>query len=89
MKTEPRTLGELTDEIRRNEHDLAPGSETSLWGDYLEDMRVQCGVIPIGDYDRDLPLPPDAAEYWMDEYWAFKVHQLGPFHESPFYRPTR
>lgn len=38
------TLRSLTAKIREYERTLAPGSETSLWGDYCEGMRRLTGV---------------------------------------------
>jgi hypothetical protein len=60
------TLGELTRKIRVIERILAPGSESELWGDYLEDVRRTCGVS-LPD-DADMEAPPALASYWLGAY---------------------
>jgi len=64
------TLKQLTDDIRTIDRTLAPGSETSLWGDYLEDMRVHTGALPLGEFDGSLAVPVDVEWYWRARYQA-------------------
>ena len=55
-------------EIREIEKRLAPGSETSLWIEYCEAMRLATGYLPYDDYDDDVPVDADEAARWRAAY---------------------
>ncbi len=68
------TIGELTEDIRRSERVLAPGSETTLWSDYCNDIERITGHLPYDAGDaEDVVLPDDVAEYWRSEYAALEA----------------
>ena len=72
MSTETMSLRDLTEEIQSEERILAPGSETALWGEYLECMRRELGVYPIDDTDQlDATIvPPEQVAWWRGAYRA-------------------
>lgn len=67
----------LTDRIRDYERTLAPGSETALWGEYVEQMRDQVGVSPLRDLDDYPDVPEDEAAWWIGAYRALE-HGVDP-----------
>lgn len=67
------SLRTLTDAVRDMERAQAPGSETILWGDYIERMRQVSGVLPIGDYD-DAAVPRAEAMWWLGAYAAHEAY---------------
>jgi len=61
-------LSELTSIIREEERYLAPGSETSLWADFCEDIRKITGYLPYEDTNKDPEIPKEVCDYWIDQY---------------------
>ena len=61
-------LTELTERILIRERELAPGSESELWGDYCEDMRKLTGHLPYADDIDGVDVPDDSAAWWLVEY---------------------
>lgn len=68
------TLADLTAEIEEYERSIAPGSETSLWGDYIDAMRDETGHMPIGDYPEDAPVSIEQANWWRAAYDYMEAH---------------
>jgi len=69
------TLSDLTEIIRDYEGDLAPGSETMLWGEYLTNIR-QNGHDPLsGD---DVKVAASVVAYWLGAYYALTIHDSSP-----------
>lgn len=64
------TLADLTATIRDAERELAPGSESGLWGEYCEDMRLETGVLPYHDETDAVGVPPEVASWWLGRYCA-------------------
>lgn len=67
----------LTREIVAHERTLAPGSETLLWGEYIEEMR-RIGVDVLTIHQDEDPEPTvDAAEgaWWLGAYAALLTIQ--------------
>lgn len=62
------TLAELTEEIRDYERDLAPGSETALWGEYCDRMRQITGLMPWDDDAADRVIPWGESRRWLKAY---------------------
>jgi hypothetical protein len=63
------TLSDLADELRRDYEAVhAPGSETSLWGEFCEDARRECGVLPYSDDARETTVSAAFAEGWRRIY---------------------
>lgn len=60
------TLDTLTRTIRSMDQGLAPGSETDLWGDYLEDCRQTFGACPWSDPYHYVD--PEFAAHWLGRY---------------------
>ncbi len=60
-------LSELTAMIEDRERDQAPGSETVLWGLYVERMRQLTGHLPVGDYP-DVEIDELEAAWWLGAY---------------------
>ena len=68
------TIAELTAEIREVEARIAYGSETELWGMYLDNIKQETGVSPIDQdtvepLDGDPPVVADGiAQWWLRAY---------------------
>ena len=56
---------ELDTEISRREYELAPGSETSIYGDYVRDMTHLGGV---GWRESSATVPAETAAWWLRCY---------------------
>ena len=69
-----KTLRNLTDEIKALDTELAPGSETHLWGDYINRLSEVTGRDPLTDYDNDVPVPDAEADWWRRAYGYLKSH---------------
>lgn len=71
---------ELYNEIKEMDRELAPGSETTAWGYFLDAMRqlgiedVHCGNI------TDQTVPDEDAEWWRDAYQRMQNGQ--PFDDA-------
>jgi len=63
------TLRTLTDHITKIDAEQAPGSETRLLGEYLDDMRLATGVgaWPVGNHD-DVDIEPEVSAWWIAAY---------------------
>lgn len=57
-------LRQLTEAIRAHDRVYAPGSESPIWGDYLEDIR-QYGLDPLDNEDLDKDIRDDVAQWWL------------------------
>lgn len=69
-------LAALTKEIRDVERRIAYGSETVLWGRYLDRMRETTGVwSPDPDECGDAEVDDDEAEWWRAAYALY--HERG------------
>ena len=62
------TITEYTESIKRYERDLAPGSESALWGAYAEDVRRQTSILPWDDAADETDCPPSVMEWWTRAY---------------------
>ena len=58
-------LSELHATMVELKREQAPGSEPSWWGDYGEDIRKHCGILPWGDYEDDVEVPTYVATWWL------------------------
>lgn len=74
--TDAVTLAGLTDEIRRSDRALAPGSETVMWAEYLAWVRRELDVDPLGDALDEITVTTEDADWWRGAYriaeWAAK-----------------
>ncbi len=59
------TYAELHTEISRRESELAPGSETSIYGDYVRDMTRLGGH---GWRERTATVPTETTAWWLRCY---------------------
>lgn len=69
------TLSDLTAELREIDRELAPGSETHVWGNYLDRMRDVTGVDPLNADVAETAIVPDAeAEWWRNAYAILRAN---------------
>lgn len=63
------TIGKLATLVREYELQQAPGSETSLLGDFCERMR-QLGAHPTlqGCLASEVEITSEEAQWWLDAY---------------------
>lgn len=69
-------LSTLTDEIRDRERLLAPGSETGLWSNYCEAVRLEAGVLPHHDHDDGIEVDDRFAIEWIERYARLKLSRI-------------
>ena len=63
------TYDKLFSEIKELDSQHAPGSETTLWGDFLESARKTLGVDPLSpECHEDVEVPTEFADHWFAEY---------------------
>jgi len=67
------TIGTLTEVIRSYESIHAPGSETELWGAYLEDTCKETGYMAYNADHDDVPVGKEFARFWLRKYEALEV----------------
>ena len=65
-------LKELTDKVKEFEGLQAPGSETALWGDYIEAMSGKYGIYVYSAKDvealESTDVSADDAKWWLAAY---------------------
>jgi len=62
------TLRTLTEKIVELDSEQAPGSETRLLGEYLDNMRTGTGVWPHDNITSDMPIDDNTAAWWIAAY---------------------
>lgn len=60
------TVGELTRRMREYNRRVAPGSECTVWQDYVEDMTGLYGLPPWDDELEDWVVDDNVRDYWVD-----------------------
>ena len=59
------TLGQLIDAMREYNRTVAPGSECSAWGDFVEDYLLHFEGLPWHDAEsEDEPAGNEFGPYW-------------------------
>lgn len=58
----------LYNEIKASDRAMAPGSETTAWGEFLQRMQA-CGIQDVFCTDTEgQQIPDDEAEWWQEAY---------------------
>lgn len=71
MTTETTTsYADLYRDIKASDRGMAPGSETSMWGDFVNRMR-ELGLDVHEPADQ--VVDADEAQWWRDAYEAFEA----------------
>ena len=65
-----KNLQELMDYVRGVEREVAYGSETIWWGQFLDDLWVQYPATKghYGNENTDIMIGDDFFDWWMDLY---------------------
>lgn len=71
MTTSTTSYAELYKEIKGIDRSMAPGSETAMWGNFLEAMRV-AGIQDLHE-PADQQIDAVEAQWWLDAYAAFEA----------------
>ena len=72
-------LADLVKRVTEYEAQIAPTSETALWGRFLDRMREITGIIPYNtDYCTNEEVPDDEAQWWLTAYESLLTLETMP-----------